>query len=59
MKWIPVSSAALLVYDYCLTLDLECRLVWSKPYRWANILYLVQRYLPLLDTAILLTVGAR
>ncbi|KAJ3890101.1 hypothetical protein GG344DRAFT_66550 [Lentinula edodes] len=58
ISYFVVSSAALLVYDYFLTLDLECHLVWSKPYRWTNILYLVQRYLPLLDTAILLTVAA-
>ncbi|KAJ3931255.1 MAG: hypothetical protein NXY57DRAFT_1039346 [Lentinula lateritia] len=57
ISYFVVSSAALLVYDYCLTLDLECHLVWSKPHRWTNILYLVQRYLPLLDTAILLTVA--
>ncbi|KAJ3908368.1 hypothetical protein F5879DRAFT_937875 [Lentinula edodes] len=58
ISYFVVSSATLLVYDYCLTLGLERHLVWSNPYRWANVLYLVQRYLPLLDTAILLTVAA-
>ena len=50
-----VSTAALLVYDYCLTLDLEYKFVWSKPRSWSNGLYLIQRYLPLLDTMLLLT----
>ncbi|KAJ3999416.1 hypothetical protein F5050DRAFT_969487 [Lentinula boryana] len=52
-----VSCAALLVYDYCLTLDLERKFVWSKPCKWSNVLYLVQRYLPLVDTVILFTIS--
>ncbi|KAJ3986544.1 hypothetical protein F5890DRAFT_987216 [Lentinula detonsa] len=53
---IPLSCAALLAYDYCLTLDLERKFVWSKPCKWSNILYLFQRYLPLVDTVILFTI---
>ncbi|KIK62230.1 hypothetical protein GYMLUDRAFT_994997 [Collybiopsis luxurians FD-317 M1] len=52
-----VSTSTLLIYDYCLTLDLECKLVWSRPLKWFNILYLVQRYLPFIDTVVMLNIG--
>ncbi|KIK64132.1 hypothetical protein GYMLUDRAFT_40387 [Collybiopsis luxurians FD-317 M1] len=52
-----VSSSALLIYDYCLTLGLECKLVWSHPSKWFSVLYLLQRYLPLIDTVVLLNIG--
>ncbi|KAE9394926.1 hypothetical protein BT96DRAFT_166838 [Gymnopus androsaceus JB14] len=55
VSYFLVSTAALLIYDYCLTLDLEYKFVWSKPRSWSNGLYLIQRYLPLLDTMLLLT----
>ncbi|KIK64130.1 hypothetical protein GYMLUDRAFT_433203 [Collybiopsis luxurians FD-317 M1] len=54
---IVVSTSTLLIYDCCLTLDLECKLVWSYPFKWINVLYLVQRYLPLVDTVIMLNIG--
>ncbi|KAJ3735551.1 hypothetical protein DFJ43DRAFT_872818 [Lentinula guzmanii] len=57
ISYFIVSCAALLAYDYCLTLDLERKFVWSKPCKWSNILYLFQRYLPLVDTVILFTIS--
>ncbi|KAE9394927.1 hypothetical protein BT96DRAFT_166646 [Gymnopus androsaceus JB14] len=55
VSYFIVSTATLLVYDYCLTLDLECEFVWSNLRRWSNALYLIQRYLPFLDMMLLLT----
>ncbi|KAE9385602.1 hypothetical protein BT96DRAFT_575054 [Gymnopus androsaceus JB14] len=55
VSYFLVSTATLLVYDYCLTLDLECEFVWSNLRRWSNALYLIQRYLPFLDMMLLLT----
>ncbi|KIK57938.1 hypothetical protein GYMLUDRAFT_75215 [Collybiopsis luxurians FD-317 M1] len=51
------ATSTLLIYDYCLTLDLECKLVWARPLKWFNVLYLVQRYLPLIDTVVMLNIG--
>ncbi|KIK64126.1 hypothetical protein GYMLUDRAFT_432988 [Collybiopsis luxurians FD-317 M1] len=57
ISYFLVSTSTLLIYDYCLTLDLECKLLWSQPLKWFNVLYLVQRYLPLIDTVVLLNIG--
>jgi len=53
-SYLAVSTMTLLIYDYLLTLDLECRFVWSNLIRWSNGLYLLQRYLPFLDMMLLL-----
>ncbi|KAK7047760.1 hypothetical protein VNI00_006088 [Paramarasmius palmivorus] len=53
-----VSSAALFLYDYVLTLDMEVELIWFAPMTWVKLLYLIQRYLPFVDTASLLLYGA-
>ncbi|KIK64128.1 hypothetical protein GYMLUDRAFT_40376 [Collybiopsis luxurians FD-317 M1] len=57
ISYFLVSTSALLIYDYCLTFALEYKLVWSRPLKWFNVLYLAQRYLPLIDTVILLNIG--
>lgn len=48
-----VSSVALLLYDYALTLSLEVDLVWRAPWNLLKLFYIVQRYLPFFDTAFL------
>ncbi|KDR75688.1 hypothetical protein GALMADRAFT_226328 [Galerina marginata CBS 339.88] len=48
-----VSAAALWAYDYFLTLGMEIELVWTTKWNIIKVLFLVQRYLPLIDTCIL------
>ncbi|EDR03422.1 uncharacterized protein LACBIDRAFT_295242 [Laccaria bicolor S238N-H82] len=45
-----VVGSALYIYDYFLTLDLEVELVWPSKWGAMKVLFLVQRYLPFLDT---------
>ncbi|KAK0217223.1 hypothetical protein IW262DRAFT_177467 [Armillaria fumosa] len=51
--YMDVSSVALLLYDYALTLSLEVDLVWCAPWNLLKLFYIVQRYLPFFDTAFL------
>ncbi|KAG7440600.1 uncharacterized protein BT62DRAFT_577972 [Guyanagaster necrorhizus] len=51
--YMDVSSVALLLYDYTLTLSLEVDLVWCAPWSLLKLFYIVQRYLPFFDTAFL------
>ncbi|KAL1940233.1 hypothetical protein VTO73DRAFT_9185 [Trametes versicolor] len=44
---ILLSSAALLYYDFLLTLPDEIRLAWQAPIRLATVLYLLVRYISL------------
>ncbi|KIJ97930.1 hypothetical protein K443DRAFT_9514 [Laccaria amethystina LaAM-08-1] len=48
-----VAAAALLVYDYLLTLGMEFEFVWSSPWGFVKVLYIVQRYLPFCDAIFL------
>jgi hypothetical protein len=47
VDYVYVSGAALLIYDYLLILPLEINLVWSSPWTYTKILYLLTRYIPL------------
>lgn len=38
------------VYDYFLTLGMEVEFVWSSRWGFMKVLYLLQRYLPFLDS---------
>ncbi|KAF8583017.1 hypothetical protein K439DRAFT_1390981, partial [Ramaria rubella] len=40
-------SIALVIYDYCLTLPEEVRLIWQRPSRLSTILYFMLRFLPI------------
>jgi len=51
---VNVATAALLIYDYFLTFDSEVSLVWPAPWGLGKILFLLTRYLPRIDTAIVL-----
>ncbi|KDR72731.1 hypothetical protein GALMADRAFT_252945 [Galerina marginata CBS 339.88] len=48
-----VAAAALYLWDYLLTVGMEIELVWTSRWNVIKVLFLVQRYLPLLDTCIL------
>ncbi|KAJ8093113.1 hypothetical protein PM082_020598 [Marasmius tenuissimus] len=50
VKIFNVSSAFLFIYDFLLTLGLEVRFIWQARWTFVKILYIVQRYLPFLDS---------
>ncbi|KAF9070516.1 hypothetical protein BDP27DRAFT_1292502 [Rhodocollybia butyracea] len=45
-----VSGAMLFLYDWMLMLPVELDVVWSKKLRPLDVLYIIQRYMPLVDT---------
>ncbi|EDR11616.1 uncharacterized protein LACBIDRAFT_324303 [Laccaria bicolor S238N-H82] len=50
---LDVAAAMLLVYDCSLTFGMEFEFVWSSPWGFMKVLYIVQRYLPFCDTVFL------
>ncbi|KAF9017658.1 hypothetical protein BDP27DRAFT_1251405 [Rhodocollybia butyracea] len=52
-----VSSAVLFLYDWVLMLPVELDVVWSKKLQPLNVLYIVQRYMPFVDTVAILFTG--
>ncbi|KIK02624.1 hypothetical protein K443DRAFT_6013 [Laccaria amethystina LaAM-08-1] len=48
-----VAAAMLLVYDCSLTLGMEFEFVWSSPWGFVKVLYIIQRYLPFCDAIFL------
>jgi hypothetical protein len=42
------------MYDYCLTLHLEVKLVWLSSWSYSKILFLLTRYVPMVTAWILL-----
>ncbi|EDQ99646.1 uncharacterized protein LACBIDRAFT_334882 [Laccaria bicolor S238N-H82] len=48
-----VAAAMLLVYDCSLMLGMEFEFVWSSPWGFVKVLYIVQRYLPFCDAIFL------
>ncbi|KAL0571854.1 hypothetical protein V5O48_010106 [Marasmius crinis-equi] len=55
ISYFDVCSIALLTYDWLLNLDSEIRYIWRHPSskRLLQVLFLIQRYLPFFDTAII------
>ncbi|TCD65519.1 hypothetical protein EIP91_002527 [Steccherinum ochraceum] len=49
-----VSVAALYIYDFFLTFDSEVELMWPSPWNTVKVLYVLTRYLPLVDVSLLL-----
>ncbi|EDQ99783.1 uncharacterized protein LACBIDRAFT_315291 [Laccaria bicolor S238N-H82] len=45
-----VAAAMLLVYDCSLTLGMEIEFMWSSPWGFMKVLYMLQRYLPFCDS---------
>jgi hypothetical protein len=46
-------SSVVFIYDYLLTLDTEVEQIWKAPWTTLKVAYLLQRYLPFLDTVFL------
>jgi len=45
-----LSSTALFIYDYILTLHIEIKFIWFSPWTYTKVLYLLIRYLTFIDT---------
>jgi len=45
-----VASFALFLWDYILTFGMEVDLIWKSKWNFMKALYLLQRYLPFIDT---------
>ncbi|TFK63372.1 hypothetical protein BDN72DRAFT_323248 [Pluteus cervinus] len=51
-QYFTLASLTVYLYDLLLTLDLEINLLWPSKWTLMKVLYLVQRYLPLIDMGI-------
>ncbi|KAF9070484.1 hypothetical protein BDP27DRAFT_1402001 [Rhodocollybia butyracea] len=57
LSCLLISSGALFLYDWMLMLPVELDVVWSKKLRPLDVLYIIQRYMPFVDTIGILFVG--
>ncbi|KDR82178.1 hypothetical protein GALMADRAFT_264430 [Galerina marginata CBS 339.88] len=53
LRSFSVAASTLLVWDILLTLDKEVDMVWKADWNLMKVLYLFQRYLPIVDTIFL------
>ncbi|KAF9070573.1 hypothetical protein BDP27DRAFT_1323504 [Rhodocollybia butyracea] len=49
-SYFALSGAVLFLYDWMLMLPVELDVVWSEKLRPLNVLYIIQRYMPFVDT---------
>ncbi|KAJ7726576.1 hypothetical protein DFH07DRAFT_852733 [Mycena maculata] len=52
VKYVNVASLAILVFDYCLTFDLEVSLMWKSRLTLSKILFMLARYTPFFDVPV-------
>ncbi|KAJ7189978.1 hypothetical protein GGX14DRAFT_546981 [Mycena pura] len=52
VKYVNVASLAILVFDYCLTFDLELSLIWPTKMSLMKTLFLFARYTPFFDVPV-------
>jgi len=50
----PVASCAMFTWDYILTFGMEVDVVWKSKWNFMKGLYFFQRYLPFIDTTLLI-----
>ncbi|EEB92982.1 hypothetical protein MPER_08428, partial [Moniliophthora perniciosa FA553] len=53
VSYVDVLSTFLLVYDVILNFNLELRHIWHSKWSLLKVLYIIQRYLPFFDTAVM------
>jgi len=53
-SYISVAAAAVLLFDYLLTLNQEIKLIWKRPFSAITILFFITRYSPFIDTTAVL-----
>ncbi|KAG7100100.1 hypothetical protein E1B28_001880 [Marasmius oreades] len=51
VRYADVCSTTFLVYDMIINLQLEVEHIWTRKWSFFTVLYILQRYLPLFDTA--------
>ncbi|KAG2753491.1 hypothetical protein P692DRAFT_20828998, partial [Suillus brevipes Sb2] len=45
-KYCNVGTFAVLIYDYCITLDAESQWVWHRKWTFVRFIFTASRYLP-------------
>ncbi|KAG7089132.1 hypothetical protein E1B28_010840 [Marasmius oreades] len=50
VTYMDVVSAALLAYDVIIKLDVEIEHIWMRKWSFLTVVYIIQRYLPFIDT---------
>ncbi|PPR01741.1 hypothetical protein CVT24_001561 [Panaeolus cyanescens] len=53
VRTFDLIACTMFVYDWALTLDLEIAMVWKSNWNLMKVLFLIQRYLPFIDTVFL------
>ncbi|KDR82787.1 hypothetical protein GALMADRAFT_848896 [Galerina marginata CBS 339.88] len=53
VTYFDVAASALFVYDYLLTFQLEVELIWKSRWNFIKVLFIIQRYMPFIDTCFL------
>ncbi|KAH7921316.1 hypothetical protein BV22DRAFT_1038785 [Leucogyrophana mollusca] len=53
VKYLGAIGVALLIYDWFLTFDDELTYIWNCPWNLIKVLYLITKYLPFIDTAVM------
>ncbi|KAH8119839.1 hypothetical protein DFH11DRAFT_1556813 [Phellopilus nigrolimitatus] len=53
-SYFDLASMTILTYDYLITFNAEKRLIWPSPWSLPKVLFLLTRYLPFIDTSIVL-----
>ncbi|KAH9485510.1 hypothetical protein JR316_0002418 [Psilocybe cubensis] len=53
VTYSDVSASTVFLYDYLLTLSMEIDLIWRSPWNVIKIIFIIQRYLPFIDTCFL------
>ncbi|KAJ6568867.1 hypothetical protein B0H19DRAFT_688381 [Mycena capillaripes] len=54
VKYLDVAATVVLVFDYCLTLNLEVSLIWPSRWSLTKILYVLSRYPAFFDVPLVL-----
>jgi len=53
-NFCAVAATTLLLYDYAVTFPREVRCIWGRKFTWATVLFLLNRYLTLLNRVLMI-----
>lgn len=54
LDYFYVTAAAVVIYDYLLTLHLEIKYIWSSRWSYTKVLFLLNRYVAFVSTSVIL-----
>ncbi|KAF8145304.1 hypothetical protein K438DRAFT_2028821 [Mycena galopus ATCC 62051] len=57
VRYMHISSVAILVFDYALTFNLEVSLIWGSKWSLPKVLFLLSRYSPVIDVPLVLYIN--